>query len=118
MPSMANGEVGARARARTHTCRARYSTGHVDNGPGDGRYVPVVQGIKTPKDNPVGMKSPAEQGLRYTDVHIEHDGVKLHGWFIPAPDDLVCSVLVQTSCTAVYCLPALHAAARCRMCKC
>jgi hypothetical protein len=56
--------------------------------------MPVVQGIKTPKDNPVGMKSPAEQGLRYTDVHIEHDGVKLHGWFIPAPDDLVCSVLV------------------------
>jgi hypothetical protein len=63
-------------------------------GRGTGRYVPVVQGIKTPKDNPVGMKSPAEQGLRYTDVHIEHDGVKLHGWFIPAPDDLVCSVLV------------------------
>ena len=49
-------------------------------------YIPVIQGWKTPGDNPSGFQSPEQQGLRFENVSFfTADGVRLHGWFIPAP---------------------------------
>jgi len=50
-------------------------------------YIPVIQGIKTPDDNPPSLKQPHEQGLEYEDVYIPVDGLRIHGWFMPAPAD-------------------------------
>lgn len=48
-------------------------------------YIPVVQGFTTPKDNPQGFNSPAQHGLAFEDVTVvTPDGLKLHGWFLPA----------------------------------
>ena len=49
-------------------------------------YVPSMP-FQKPSDGPHGMRSPAEQGLRYEDVTlIASDGVRLHAWFMPAAD--------------------------------
>lgn len=50
-------------------------------------YIPVIQGIKTPDDNPPSLKQPHEQGLEYEDVYMPVDGLRIHGWFMPAPAD-------------------------------
>ena len=44
--------------------------------------------IKTPDQNPQGMRSPSEQGLPYQEVWLQtSDAVRLHAWFIPSPND-------------------------------
>merc|ERR1711865_662523 len=48
-------------------------------------YIPVIQGMKTPDDNPPSMRQPHEQGLEYEDVWIPLDDIRIHGWFMPAP---------------------------------
>jgi fermentation-respiration switch protein FrsA (DUF1100 family) len=51
-------------------------------------YVPVIQGIKTVRDNPSGMRSPTERGMKYEDVWMHTpDGEKIHGWYIPSSAD-------------------------------
>mmetsp|Transcript_21178 Transcript_21178/g.25036 ORF Transcript_21178/g.25036 Transcript_21178/m.25036 type:complete len:340 (+) Transcript_21178:69-1088(+) len=48
-------------------------------------YIPVIQGWKTPADNPSGYQSPSQQRLKYEDIYFKtSDGLKLHGWFIPS----------------------------------
>eukprot|EP00658_Telonema_sp_P-2_P078512 TRINITY_DN7366_c0_g1_i2.p1 TRINITY_DN7366_c0_g1~~TRINITY_DN7366_c0_g1_i2.p1 ORF type:complete len:326 (-),score=67.60 TRINITY_DN7366_c0_g1_i2:398-1375(-) len=48
-------------------------------------YIPVIQGFKTPNDNPPGHRSPREHGLEYEDVYLPLDGIRIHGWYMPAP---------------------------------
>jgi fermentation-respiration switch protein FrsA (DUF1100 family) len=46
----------------------------------------VIQGWRTPEDNPFGYQDPSQQQLKYEDVRLTTaDGLLLHGWFIPAP---------------------------------
>lgn len=50
-------------------------------------YIPVIQGIKTPSQNPAGLKDPSQQGLEYEEVWLPvagEDGLEIHGWFLPA----------------------------------
>ena len=48
--------------------------------------LPFAATIKTPSDNPRGMRSPEEHGIPYENVTlIAEDGVMLHAWFIPSP---------------------------------
>lgn len=51
-------------------------------------YVPcVAPGMQRPRDNPEGMRSPSDRGMEFEDVNLEtSDGVKIHGWFMPAKD--------------------------------
>jgi hypothetical protein len=49
-------------------------------------YIPVIQGWKTPSDNPSGYQLPSQQRLKFEDVYFQtEDGLTLHGWYIPAP---------------------------------
>ena len=49
---------------------------------------PLFGSIKSLADGPAGFRSPRERGLPYMDVIlIADDGIKCHGWFIPAPND-------------------------------
>ena len=44
--------------------------------------------IKTVDQNPQGMRSPSESGLKHEEVElVASDGVRLHAWFIPAETD-------------------------------
>jgi len=51
-------------------------------------YVPdVAPGMHTPLDNPEGLRSPADSGLTYEDVHMDTaDGLRIHAWFIPVSE--------------------------------
>ena len=56
-------------------------------------YMPVIQGIRTPADNPRGLQSPADQGMPFTEHYIPvpgSDGLLIHGWFIPAEEHDFC----------------------------
>merc|ERR1740129_2112899 len=61
-------------------------------------YIPcVMPGVQKPGDNPEGMRSPADRGLKYEDVVMETaDGVRIHGWFITAKDS-------ATAPTVLFC---------------
>lgn len=50
-------------------------------------YIPVIQGIKTPEDNPASLRTPHAQGLDYEDVYLPLDGIRIHGWYMPAPEN-------------------------------
>jgi len=52
-------------------------------------YVPcVMPGMQTPSDNPEGMRSPADMGMKFEDVFLETgDGVRIHAWFMPAGNE-------------------------------
>jgi len=52
-------------------------------------YVPqVMPGMQKPSDNPEGMRSPADKGLKFEDVHMRtSDGINIHAWFMPASED-------------------------------
>lgn len=57
-------------------------------------YIPQIpdpssgNSIRTPEDNPVGMRSPADQSLEFTDLKLEcSDGVHVHAWYMPAPNN-------------------------------
>lgn len=53
-------------------------------------YIPVIQGWKTPADNPSGYQSPSQQRLHFEDVYFQSaDGTQLHGWFLPAPSSVL-----------------------------
>lgn len=49
-------------------------------------YVPDPWGnMKTPDENPKGFKNPKELNMEYEEVFVETaDGLKIHGWWIPA----------------------------------
>lgn len=48
-------------------------------------YVPKAMGNGTVRDNPQGMRSPAERALPFLDKTITtSDGEKIHAWYIPA----------------------------------
>lgn len=51
-------------------------------------YVPcVMAGMLRPSSNPEGLRSPADRGLEFEDVYLETaDGLRIHGWFMPAAD--------------------------------
>lgn len=43
--------------------------------------------FKSPNENPAPFDSPKAFGLKFEDVYLTaQDGVKLHGWFVPALD--------------------------------
>ena len=47
---------------------------------------PMGQTIKTPADNPAGMRTPTEQRMPHRELRLTAaDGVNVHAWFIPAP---------------------------------
>ena len=49
-------------------------------------YIPVIEGWKTPADNPFGYHHPGQKMMSYEDVVVDTpDGEKIHGWFVPAP---------------------------------
>jgi len=52
-------------------------------------YVPEpVRGMRTPSDNPRGVRSPMDKGMTFEDVYLKTaDGETLHAWFIPAGMD-------------------------------
>jgi len=62
-------------------------------------YVPCVRaGMQRPSDNPPGMQSPADSGLKFEDVNLKtSDGVRIHGWFMPYQDK------ASTSPTVLFC---------------
>lgn len=62
-------------------------------------YVPcVMPGMQRPSHNPEGMRSPADRGLKYEDVHLKtEDGVCIHGWFMPGGAD------PKTAPTILFC---------------
>jgi len=40
--------------------------------------------FKEPKDNPIGMRSPGDQDLKFEEIWLHTpDGIRLHSWFIP-----------------------------------
>eukprot|EP00929_Paragymnodinium_shiwhaense_P083801 TRINITY_DN44770_c0_g1_i1.p1 TRINITY_DN44770_c0_g1~~TRINITY_DN44770_c0_g1_i1.p1 ORF type:complete len:427 (-),score=112.49 TRINITY_DN44770_c0_g1_i1:234-1514(-) len=47
-------------------------------------YIPEpVRGMKEPRDNPEGMRSPKEKGIAYKDIWLKtEDDVKIHAWFL------------------------------------
>jgi len=53
-------------------------------------YVPcVMPGMQRPGDNPEGLRSPADKGLEFEDVYLTTvDGVRVHGWFMPAKKEV------------------------------
>ena len=66
-------------------------------------YHPVIQGWKTPADNPSGYQAPSQQRLDYEDVYFTaSDGTKLHGWFIPAPKSLLANPEARPA-TMLFC---------------
>ncbi|CAE8676559.1 unnamed protein product [Polarella glacialis] len=52
-------------------------------------YVPcVMAGMQKPSDNPEGMRSPEDKGLKFEDVYLQTgDGLRIHGWFMPVGDE-------------------------------
>mmetsp|Transcript_84904 Transcript_84904/g.164664 ORF Transcript_84904/g.164664 Transcript_84904/m.164664 type:complete len:377 (-) Transcript_84904:198-1328(-) len=59
-------------------------------------YIPVIQGWKTPADNPSGYQSPSQHAMAYEDVYFRSaDDTKLHGWFLPAPPSVLAQALAQ-----------------------
>lgn len=45
--------------------------------------------FKTPQRNPATFKHPGERGMKYRDIYFRTpDGLKLHSWFIQAPEDV------------------------------
>ena len=47
-------------------------------------YIPVIEGWKTPADNPFGYHHPGQKMMSYEDEVDTPDGEKTHGWFVPA----------------------------------
>jgi len=61
-------------------------------------YIPVIQNLKTPGENPTGYQSPDQHGLEFEDVYVKtSDGMMIHGWFIPA------SMESATAPTILFC---------------
>lgn len=58
-------------------------------------YVPTIRvpgagAIKTPEDNPAGMRSPRDVSMHHEELRLEtSDGVRVHAWWLPAPQDAV-----------------------------
>jgi len=53
-------------------------------------YVPVIQGIKTPSQNPPHLQNPERMGMRYTEHWLPvkgETGLELHAWFLPAAEE-------------------------------
>jgi hypothetical protein len=65
-------------------------------------YMPEIQGLKVPNDNPQGLKSPADQGLFFEDLKLKLEGenVEVHAWFIPAPGETSVS---RSAPTLLFC---------------
>ena len=58
-----------------------------------------MPGMRTPQQNPEGFRSPQDIGMQYEDVYFStEDGVKLHAWFMPAPDGLESSAPTIVFC--------------------
>lgn len=67
-------------------------------------YIPTIQGIHSPDQNPKGLRSPDEQGLEYTSHYLDvpgEEGLQIHGWFLPAPG--ATPALVKTVPTLLFC---------------
>jgi len=65
-------------------------------------YIPVIQGIHSPDQNPQGLRNPKEQGLEYSEHYLTvpgEEGLEIHGWFLPTPD----KATVKTAPTLLFC---------------
>lgn len=51
-------------------------------------YVPKIANISNVRQNPVGMRSPAERGLKFDSLSLTtSDGERIHAWYIPAREE-------------------------------